>query len=165
MTVTDKPARGSKGLASARGKRRQPAAHPRVLLEANLLGLSVGFEAELLNEVEHGFSFGQWERLQESAKLNRSQLADLVQMTTKTVERRKKAGRLEADESDRLLRISRVLARAIELFEGDRDGALHWLESPAIAFGGRTPLSLARTDIGAREVERLIGQLEQGVFP
>jgi putative toxin-antitoxin system antitoxin component (TIGR02293 family) len=71
---------------------------------------------------------------------------------------------LQPDESDRLLRVSRVFARAIELFEGDDRAARHWLSTPQRALGGAVPLTLAKTKVGAREVERLVGRLEHGVF-
>jgi putative toxin-antitoxin system antitoxin component (TIGR02293 family) len=50
------------------------------------------------------------------------------------------------------------------LFEGDRDAAVEWLTTPQTALGDRVPLDLARTEIGAREVERLVGRLDHGVF-
>ena len=53
--------------------------------------------------------------------------------------------------------------RATEVFE-DEAAAREWLKSPAVAFGGESPLSFADTEIGAREVEILLGRLEHGVF-
>jgi putative toxin-antitoxin system antitoxin component (TIGR02293 family) len=41
---------------------------------------------------------------------------------------------------------------------------LHWLNSPNHGLGGRTPLQMAQTEAGSREVENLIGRLEHGVF-
>ena len=70
----------------------------------------------------------------------------------------------EPDESDRLLRASRVFGRALELFEGDPEAARRWLGLPQPALGGATPLAFARTEAGAREVEDLVGRLEHGVF-
>ena len=69
-----------------------------------------------------------------------------------------------SDESDRLLRAARVLDRAIALFDGDRKAALEWLGSPLRALGGESPLDVATTDLGARQVENLIGRLEHGVY-
>lgn len=68
------------------------------------------------------------------------------------------------EESDRLVRASRIFGRALSLCEGDRDAAKHWLSEPQKALGGTVPLILARTEVGALEVERLIGRLEHGVF-
>jgi putative toxin-antitoxin system antitoxin component (TIGR02293 family) len=59
---------------------------------------------------------------------------------------------------------SRIFGRALSLFEGDHDAAKRWLSEPQRALGGEIPMGLARTDVGALEVERLIGRLEYGVF-
>jgi putative toxin-antitoxin system antitoxin component (TIGR02293 family) len=93
-----------------------------------------------------------------------SRLAEVVDIRPRTLSRRKEEGRLEPDESDRLLRASRVFGRALELFEADAAEARAWLARPQRALGGAVPLDLLRTELGAREVEDLIGRLEQGVF-
>jgi len=40
-----------------------------------------------------------------------------------------------------------------------------WLTRAQPALGGAIPLELAKTGLGTREVEALIGRLEHGVFP
>jgi uncharacterized protein (DUF2384 family) len=43
------------------------------------------------------------------------------------------------------------------------EAAREWLRRPAIASGGAGPLHFAGTEVGAREVEHLIGRIEQGI--
>jgi putative toxin-antitoxin system antitoxin component (TIGR02293 family) len=136
------------------------ADHPYLLL----LGIAPMDTPRLVERVEEGFSFGELEHLRQNMSLSREEMAELVQIKPRTLDRRKKEGRLHPEESDRLLRTSRVFGRAIALFEGDGEGALGWLSSPQRALGGAVPLEMARTEIGAREVEDLIGRLEHGVF-
>ena len=64
-----------------------------------------------------------------------------------------------------MLRMSRIFEKALELFEGDIASAVNFLTTPKKAFGGRVPVEYSRTELGAREVETLIGRLEYGVFP
>jgi putative toxin-antitoxin system antitoxin component (TIGR02293 family) len=71
---------------------------------------------------------------------------------------------LSSDESEKLLRLSAVFEQAIELFEGNDTDALNWLTTPKKALENETPLAYSRTELGAREVEHLIGRLEHGVF-
>lgn len=118
----------------------------------------------LVERVEQGFRFQELEHLRENAGLSKSEVADLVQIKPRTLDRRKREGRLEPEESDRLLRAAKVFGDAIALFEGDVRSAKVWLSSPQIALGDAIPLKMARTDVGAREVEDLIGRLEHGVF-
>jgi putative toxin-antitoxin system antitoxin component (TIGR02293 family) len=82
----------------------------------------------------------------------------------RTLARRKSSGRLSSDESEKLLRLSAVFEQAVDLFEGDRAGALKWLTTPKKTLENETPLAYSRTELGAREVEELIGRLEHGVF-
>lgn len=142
-----------------RAKRGGPHAY------ATLLGLG-GLDAlELLERVEAGLSYRAVERFRRNAGLALHELAALVQITPRTLARRREEGRLTPEESDRLLRASRVLGKALELFEGDAEAARAWLSTPAPALGGRTPREVASTEVGAREVEDLAGRLEDGVFP
>ncbi|HEX8139703.1 MAG TPA: antitoxin Xre/MbcA/ParS toxin-binding domain-containing protein [Pyrinomonadaceae bacterium] len=129
-----------------------------------LLGMKMSETDELLRQVEKGLPFKVLERLGRNLKLPLKAIAELTQIRSRTLHRRKEEGRLQPDESDRLLRAARLFGRAIELFEGDDDAARHWLSAPQRALGGAVPLSLARTELGALEIERLIGRLEHGVF-
>ena len=65
---------------------------------------------------------------------------------------------------DHRLRASRVFAKALELFEGDRDAASKWMIRPLPALGGEAPIDVARTEFGARQVENLAGRIEHGVY-
>jgi putative toxin-antitoxin system antitoxin component (TIGR02293 family) len=128
-----------------------------------LLGLRTYEPLKIYALVRTGLSFASFERFQRNTSLNSSELAALVQLPPRTIARRKATGRLEPDESDRLLRASRVFGRALDLFEGDSDAAREWLLNKQPLLGGLVPLELATTDVGALEVERLIGRLEQGI--
>jgi putative toxin-antitoxin system antitoxin component (TIGR02293 family) len=91
-------------------------------------------------------------------------IATVIGLPERTLARRKKAGCLSMGESERLLRVSTVFERAVELFEGDVKPAVTWLTSPKKALGDRLPLEYSRTELGAREVEDLMGRLKDGVF-
>ena len=131
---------------------------------AALLGVEAADRMELAERVRDGFSFRAFGSLSEAMQLSSSQLADLVQISERTLVRRRKAGRLKAEESERLLRFSRLYTLAYELFEGDQAAAQRWLATVNQALKGKTPLEAGRTEVGAREVENLIMRLERGVF-
>ena len=117
----------------------------------------------VIGQVRQGLRYSAFERFRRNTALSQQILADVAAIPERTLARRREAGRLEPDESDRLVRASRVVARALELFEGDTDAARVWLTKPRRALGDHTPLDFARTDAGAIEVENLIGRLEHGV--
>src|SRR6185295_320831 len=101
-----------------------------------LLGLKTFDTRRLIESVERGFSYSTFEHFQRNSSLPLDKLSDLVQIPLRTLTRRKAGGRLLPEESDRLLRASRVFGRALELFEGDDEAARSWLVSPQPALGG-----------------------------
>lgn len=128
------------------------------------LGLSASNAAELIQQVERGFSFKTLHTLESRSGLPGSALAGLVGIPERTLARRKSKGKFTPEESERLLRLGTVFEQAVDLFEGDNAAALRWLTAPRKALEGKTPLAYARTELGAREVEDLIGRLEHGVI-
>jgi putative toxin-antitoxin system antitoxin component (TIGR02293 family) len=137
-----------------------PGANSHVVL----LGLQTFDAPALLRSVEEGLPFSAFERLVANTSLATDEALALVNIPVRTLTRRKREGRFHRDESDRLVRASRIFGRALGLFEGNRHAAKHWLSEPQKALGGAVPLAVARTELGALEVERLIGRLEHGVF-
>jgi putative toxin-antitoxin system antitoxin component (TIGR02293 family) len=96
--------------------------------------------------------------------LQPAKVSPMVNITKKTMERRlKDKAKLKPDESERVARLMRVIARATDVLE-DEGNARQWLNRPLKVLGGLTPLALSATEPGAREVEQVLGRLEQGVF-
>jgi putative toxin-antitoxin system antitoxin component (TIGR02293 family) len=130
----------------------------------SLVGLRSEDPIKIVKWLQKGLRFQAWERLQRNTGLPTNDLADAVVITIRTLHRRKEQGRLEPEESDRLLRFSRIFGKALELFEGNAEAARGWLSTPQRGLGGERPIALARTDLGAREVEALVERLEHGVL-
>ena len=72
-------------------------------------------------------------------------------------------GVFRAEESDRLVRIARIFSQSVNLFEGDIHAARNWLAAKQLALNDATPMDYASTEVGAHEVESLIGRLEHGI--
>jgi putative toxin-antitoxin system antitoxin component (TIGR02293 family) len=128
-----------------------------------LLGLRSYEPLALNRQVRKGLAYSTFLRFQRNTGLSAKAIAELIQIPTRTLTRRKSEGRLAPEESDRLVRASRIFGRAMELFEGDSESARAWLTSAQPALGGLVPLELARTEVGGNEVEGLIGRLEYGI--
>ena len=75
------------------------------------------------------------------------------------------SGDSTGDSTDRLARVARIWDATVEFFDGDAEAARTWLQRPRAALRGHAPIALAATDAGAREVERLLVQLDHGVVP
>ena len=139
------------------------AAHTRRGL-AETLGLKAESTAAIIKHIERGFPFRSLELLAAASGLTIDALAEFIGVPARQLARRRLNRRLNPSESDRLVRVASLVESAAALFDGNRDAARRWLNTPRRALDGQSPLSYARTELGAREVERLIGRLEHGVF-
>jgi len=75
--------------------------------------------------------------------------------------RRAKQQALSPDESDRALRIARLVALAESVFD-EREKALRWLRKPMRQFNQRSAMEMMATEIGGRQVEELLIQIDEG---
>jgi putative toxin-antitoxin system antitoxin component (TIGR02293 family) len=118
---------------------------------------------ELIRRIQKGLPFSDLKVLQDSIDMPFEQLAAKLSISRSTLQRRKAAGRLSQDESDKVIRFARLLEHATNVF-GDVDKARAWLKHPQYGLGGAIPLDYAETEIGAREVDNLLGRIDYGVY-
>ena len=95
--------------------------------------------------------------------LNRDEVHAVIIPARTLQHRRSRNERLTVEESDRVIRALRAFSAAEGVYES-RERALQWLRRPNPRLGGRTPISLLKTDTGARIVEELLGQIDEGYF-
>lgn len=108
-----------------------------------------------------GLAFGEFEALRKQLDLSLDELSARLGLSRSAVEQRKATGRLTFDESGKVVCFARLLGHALHLFGSLRE-ARHWLKTPQRGLHGAVPLDYARTDLGAREVENLLSQLDHG---
>ncbi|MGA8053469.1 MAG: antitoxin Xre/MbcA/ParS toxin-binding domain-containing protein [Burkholderiales bacterium] len=113
--------------------------------------------------IRRGISSAAVDSLAKTIRVTQSELAVALGIPERTLARRKKEGRLNSEESAKVVRLARVVERAKEVFE-DLDAALDWLKAPNAALSRQTPLSLLDTDIGAESVMDTLGRIAHGVF-
>jgi len=116
---------------------------------------------QLRETVKAGLPYASLEALICKFGLARQEAAAALHLPERTIARRKKEQKLQADESDRLLRLARVSAQAAAAL-GSEEKVVRWLRQPNRALGGRAPLDLVDSDLGARQVEEVLGRLEHG---
>jgi len=78
-------------------------------------------------------------------------------------QRHRKAKRqpLTIEESDRVVRLTRIQALTEDVF-GDVQKANRWLRENLAILDGRAPLEVARTESGARVIEQILGKIDWG---
>jgi putative toxin-antitoxin system antitoxin component (TIGR02293 family) len=123
---------------------------------------SAASEQEILRIVEGRLAASVIKRLL-GLGLERAEI-DAAVIPSRTLQhRRSRRERLTLEESDRVLRLVRVLSTA-EAVYGSRERALGWLRRPHPRLDGRSPISLIKTDTGSRIVEELLTQIDEGMF-
>ena len=117
----------------------------------------------VIKRVRAGLPYAALEAVSARYEVPLDALARIIALPPRTLARRKKEGRLRADESDRLLRVSRVAALAEEVL-GTREKAASWLSHSNAALGEVKPLDRLDNDLGAREVEEVLHRIEYGIY-
>jgi putative toxin-antitoxin system antitoxin component (TIGR02293 family) len=92
----------------------------------------------------------------------RETLARKLNINAQTL-RKRKSRLLSPDEAEKSLRVVRIFLTASEVL-GTRDEARQWMGEPVMALGGKRPLDLLDTDVGAQEVVNVLNCIKWGVY-
>jgi putative toxin-antitoxin system antitoxin component (TIGR02293 family) len=181
------------GTMSSGNVKRQE--RPQILPEtvytrmSELLGTPITSEADAWHFVKRGISTKRYVILAERLQLAPDAVApaSTLRRRVKMLERRAKSrqakvrqvkqqrkttaaqteeARLTPAETERLMRLTRVVSEATQLF-GDEKAALSWLNTPGDFLPSEnevTPMKLAETDSGVRMVESMIQRTAHGFF-
>jgi putative toxin-antitoxin system antitoxin component (TIGR02293 family) len=118
---------------------------------------------EVQEAIQRGLPYAAFDTLASAFHIGKKDLLTLLHVAPRTLARRKRERRFQADESDRLFRIGRIAALAEDIL-GGRAKAAAWLQEGNRALGGRAPLQQLDTDLGARQLEDLLLRIAHGVY-
>jgi len=125
------------------------------------LGRHLASDRDLREAIREGFRPAVVEELMRASGLTLKELANALDLSPRSLQRHRGSGRLARYESDRLYRLARIVAIANE-YLGDRELALRWLKRPNRALGGIAPVAAIDTELGARQVENILGRIAYG---
>jgi putative toxin-antitoxin system antitoxin component (TIGR02293 family) len=120
-------------------------------------------ELEWVKAVEAGLPPEAVESAVGQGVISWSDVQDLVLPRRTFSHRKERSERLTPEESDRLLRLLRAIAKAEDAF-GNKEKARRWLRKSNRALGGESPFEMLRTASGARLVEQVLGRIAHGVY-
>jgi putative toxin-antitoxin system antitoxin component (TIGR02293 family) len=69
---------------------------------------------------------------------------------------------LSKDESDKAVRVARITAMGEQVF-GESERAWRWMRKPKRRFDGKTPIEMLASEAGARVVEEMLAQIDDGL--
>jgi len=125
------------------------------------LGRAPRTETDLQRAIREGFPQTVVGEVMHAADMTLRELARSLDLSPRSLQRRRHEGRLAPYESDRLYRLARIIALAKSSI-GDDERAIEWLKRPNRALGGKAPLEVVDTELGARAVENVLGRIAYG---
>ncbi len=131
------------------------------------LGAESANDYELAQSVRHGLALETQNSLLAHG-LTRDEFFRIVipQRTFRHRTERRNRGLQEVlspEESDKAVRAARILSLAERVF-AEREKALSWMRQPKKRFHGDTPMTMLETETGARLVEQMLIQVDDGMF-
>jgi putative toxin-antitoxin system antitoxin component (TIGR02293 family) len=128
----------------------------------NELDMPLTTQRRTIETVRKGFPAARLDKMLAILSVERSLLLAILGLSERTLQRKQQSsGRLSPAASDRLARLDRILALAVDVF-GDKEKAVKWLKRSNRALGNEMPLRLLDTDAGTQSVERELRQVEHG---
>jgi putative toxin-antitoxin system antitoxin component (TIGR02293 family) len=125
------------------------------------LGRRLSTDADLREAIREGFPHAVLEKLMYLSGLTLKELADALDLSARSLQRRRRSGRLARFESDRLYRLARIVALAQQSL-GSHERAMHWLKRGNRALAGVAPIAALDTELGSRQVENILGRIAYG---
>ncbi|MBV7488023.1 antitoxin Xre/MbcA/ParS toxin-binding domain-containing protein [Pseudomonas sp. PDM30] len=119
-------------------------------------------DAERLQQIKAGIPADLIQVFRLAFDLQDCELETLLHASMSTLERRRRAQKnLDPVASERLDRIATLSHLAEEIFD-TQVIATHWMSASNKALGGTAPIMLCETEIGAKQVRRILRALEWG---
>jgi putative toxin-antitoxin system antitoxin component (TIGR02293 family) len=124
------------------------------------LGADVSSEADLARVVSHGIRLSVLGHF-EKAGFSRQEIERFIIPARTWRHRKARREPLTLEESDRVVRLTRIQAMAEDVF-GDVEKANRWLRENLGVLDGKSPLEVARSEAGARLVEQMLARIDWG---
>jgi putative toxin-antitoxin system antitoxin component (TIGR02293 family) len=131
-------------------------------LFGRMLGITARSDHEILHLIENQLPLETLDLMMRHG-ISREEVYSLIINPRTLKHRRSKRQPLSVEESERAVRVGRILATAQAVL-GEREAALNWLRTPKKRFDGRTPMEMISMEVGGRMVEEMLVQIDQGMF-
>jgi putative toxin-antitoxin system antitoxin component (TIGR02293 family) len=127
-----------------------------------MIGIAPRSDFDLARITEEGISTDSLLALKDRG-LTFSEISEII-ISPRTLKHRKaRREPLSHEETDRVVRVARILSLAEEIF-ASREKALMWLRMPDERLENRTPLKMLTTESGGRLVENMLWQIDEGIY-
>ncbi len=125
------------------------------------LGRRLSTDSDLREAIREGFPHGVPGQADAPLWAHVKELAEALDLSARSLQRRRRSGRLARFESDRLYRLARIVALAQQSL-GTHERAMRWLKRGNRALAGVAPIAALDTELGTRQVENVLGRIAYG---
>ncbi len=131
----------------------------------NVLGLKEKIENpfDLIDLGAKGVSKSQINRLSGEMCLSMTTMANLLAVSPRTIQRQPEGKLFDKNVSERAIKLAQLTAHGINVF-GAKGEFCTWLQTPVVALGNKTPVSILNSTMGVELVDDIIGRIEHGIF-
>lgn len=147
----------------------QKAAPISVIMEKEMpfYGLDTLFVKEdthdLISKSRNGVAMRQIQKYMDTYNLTLKEMASILNISERTLQRYEPKDILSKDVSDRALHLQRLYERGAEVF-GTLDNFKGWMKSKILIFNNEKPISFLDTIFGFELLEKELGRIEYGIF-
>ena len=131
-------------------------------MPARVVAMAALSPLEQIETIRKGIAAQVFDQIAVALGVGKETLARKLNINAQTL-RKRKSRKLSADEAEKSLRVARIFAFATEVLGSEND-ARSWLNQNIPALGGKRPLDLLDTDVGAHEVTNLLGGIKWGMY-
>ncbi|HEV7349532.1 type II toxin-antitoxin system Xre/ParS family antitoxin [Telluribacter sp.] len=128
------------------------------------LQIGVDNALDFIRAAEKGFSISVAQRVQQRLELSNKQFSRLLNLSESTFQRRiKNKAALSTEESEKVIELSTIIAKGLEVFE-EEDALKLWLNTPVLALGNKKPVDILNSSLGREEVMDILFRIEHGLY-
>ena len=144
-------------------------------MSAEVVQYELIFDKEAMPAIESGGIFIIYEtkrssatkaklvQLAEELGLSREEIARVVGMTARNLQRYSSSHKLSQEQYTNMLLLTRLFIRGVDVF-GSKEKFGRWLRKPVRSLGMQRPLDLLDSAVGYTVVEQALGRIEHGIF-
>ena len=117
---------------------------------------------DLRKDTKAGMPYQSFKALCGKLGVDHTEAEVVLRIPPWTLVRRRNNQRLRADESERVVRFTRIVSQVTAVF-GNKANAAEWLRRPNRALGGIRPLELVNSDHGIRQINGILARIAHGM--
>lgn len=143
---------------------KEPVSLLDLLGGKDLIGISLLSGFDLIALSHQGISKASLETLVSNSGISKKDfIENILDLSVKTIERKKSIDKLDRRTSSHILEIAKVMAHAYAVFE-EEEKVKKWLNTPNRALNNLKPIALFNMQTGLQLVDQVLGRIEEGVY-